>query len=130
MTVRDNDGSIVQFMYGEDGIDVMNTKYHDKFEFLEQNFNSLISQGKDIIKKVDDQSVIEYKHKTRKQAKALKKLNPEISNTEALHRSGDPIISKFHPLKYFGAISEKMSNGIDKYVKDQCIYRKLEGSKN
>lgn len=35
MTVRDNDGSIVQFMYGDDGIDVINTKYLDKFEFLE-----------------------------------------------------------------------------------------------
>jgi len=35
MTVRDNDGSVVQFMYGEDGIDVINTKYLDKFEFLE-----------------------------------------------------------------------------------------------
>ena len=35
MTVRENDGSIVQFMYGEDGIDVLNNKYLDKFEFLE-----------------------------------------------------------------------------------------------
>jgi DNA-directed RNA polymerase I subunit RPA1 len=43
MTVRDNDGSVVQFNYGDDGIDVINTKYLDKFEFLEQNFNSLIS---------------------------------------------------------------------------------------
>ena len=45
LTVRDNDGSIIQFMYGEDGIDVINTKYLDKFEFLESNFNSLISSG-------------------------------------------------------------------------------------
>lgn len=45
MTVRDNDGSVVQFVYGDDGIDVLNTKYLDKFEFLEQNFNSLISSG-------------------------------------------------------------------------------------
>ena len=45
MTVRDNDGSVVQFMYGDDGIDVINTKYLDKLEFLEQNFNSLITRG-------------------------------------------------------------------------------------
>jgi DNA-directed RNA polymerase I subunit RPA1 len=45
MTVRDNDGSVVQFMYGDDGIDVINTKYIDKFEFLESNFNSLITSG-------------------------------------------------------------------------------------
>lgn len=35
MTVRDNDGSIIQFLYGEDGIDVMNTKFLEKFNFLE-----------------------------------------------------------------------------------------------
>jgi len=43
MTVRDNDGSIVQFLYGEDSVDVMNTKYLDQFKFLEQNFTSLIT---------------------------------------------------------------------------------------
>jgi hypothetical protein len=32
-------------MYGDDGIDVINTKYLDKFEFLESNFNSLITSG-------------------------------------------------------------------------------------
>jgi hypothetical protein len=32
-------------MYGDDGIDVINSKYLDKFEFLESNFNSLITSG-------------------------------------------------------------------------------------
>ena len=31
LTVRDNDGSIVQFLYGDDSIDVMNSKYLDRF---------------------------------------------------------------------------------------------------
>jgi len=66
MTVRDNDGSVVQFVYGEDGVDVLNTKYLDKFEFLEQNFNSLISKGEDIMGKVDQDSVASYKKKTRR----------------------------------------------------------------
>lgn len=43
LTVRDNDGSIVQFLYGEDSIDVMNTKFLDRFSFLESNFSSLIT---------------------------------------------------------------------------------------
>ena len=38
MSVRDNDGSIVQFMYGDDGIDVMENKFLDKFKFLERNY--------------------------------------------------------------------------------------------
>jgi hypothetical protein len=35
MTVRDNDGSIIQFLYGDDSIDVINTKFLEKFNFLE-----------------------------------------------------------------------------------------------
>jgi len=38
MTVRDSDGSIMQFLYGDDSIDVMNTKYLDKLKFLENNY--------------------------------------------------------------------------------------------
>ena len=46
MTVRDNDGSIVQFMYGDDGIDVMETKYLDKFKFLERNYQAMSRKAK------------------------------------------------------------------------------------
>ncbi|KAL2622234.1 hypothetical protein R1flu_002439 [Riccia fluitans] len=47
-TVRDSDGSIVQFKYGEDGIDVLKTSYLTKFELLADN-QSLVSRklGKD-----------------------------------------------------------------------------------
>lgn len=33
-TVRDSDGSIVQFRYGEDGVDVTKTSHLLKFELL------------------------------------------------------------------------------------------------
>jgi DNA-directed RNA polymerase I subunit RPA1 len=49
LTVRDNDGSIVQFLYGEDGVDVMNTKYLDKFRFLERNQAIIMGKHKSII---------------------------------------------------------------------------------
>ena len=38
LTVRDNDGSIIQFLYGDDSVDVMQTKFLDKFKFLERNY--------------------------------------------------------------------------------------------
>ena len=55
MTVRDNDGSIVQFLYGDDGIDVVSSKFLDRFSFLEQNFTSLITNynSADIMSRVD-----------------------------------------------------------------------------
>lgn len=33
-TVRDVDGSIIQFCYGEDGVDVLKTSFLDKFKEL------------------------------------------------------------------------------------------------
>ncbi|WOK96802.1 DNA-directed RNA polymerase I subunit 1-like [Canna indica] len=36
-TVRDADGSVVQFIYGEDGIDVLNTSYISEFKMLSDN---------------------------------------------------------------------------------------------
>lgn len=84
MTVRDNDGSVVQFMYGDDGIDVINTKYLDKFEFLEQNFNSLITRGQDIIRKVDCKKVPEFKKTVKKQAKKQRQLNPKLTQSQAI----------------------------------------------
>ena len=33
-SVRDSDGSIIQFRYGEDGVDIMKTNYLTKFKVL------------------------------------------------------------------------------------------------
>ena len=105
-------------MYGDDGIDVINTKYLDKFEFLESNFNSLISSGQDIIKRVNTDAIPDHKKQTRRKAKALKQEEPSMSSKEALERSSDPVLNLYHPQKYFGSISEKMQNGLDKYSKE------------
>ena len=72
MSVRDNDGSVVQFMYGEDGIDVLNTKYLHKYNFLEQNFNSLIKSGSNILTKTDSTSIKNHRREAKKIAKGLK----------------------------------------------------------
>lgn len=42
-SVRDSDGSIIQFRYGEDGVDVMKTNYLTEFKVLAANHN-LLSQ--------------------------------------------------------------------------------------
>ena len=97
MTVRDNDGSVVQFLYGEDGVDVLNTKYLDKFEFLEQNFNSLVTTGSDIVRRTDSEAVKAHKKASKRVAKMLKKANPSMSSREALTQSSDPLLSLFHP---------------------------------
>ena len=119
MTVRDNDGSIVQFLYGDDGIDVMNSKYLDRFGFLEQNFTSLITNynSHDIMSRVDTDQAQAYKHADWKQMKQIKKENPQLSKNEIISAfRGDPVISKLHPLRYFGAISEKIDDQLKTYI--------------
>lgn len=37
LTVRDNDGSLIQCYYGEDGVDTTKMKYLEKFKFLSDN---------------------------------------------------------------------------------------------
>ena len=125
LTVRENDGSIVQFMYGEDGADVLNTKYLDKFEFLEQNFNSLVKAGSNILKKTDFETIPDHKKKTKRIAKQIKKANPTFSNREAIKASSDPAINLYHPLKYFGSIAEKTNFNLEKYMKEDCASVKL-----
>jgi DNA-directed RNA polymerase I subunit RPA1 len=68
MTVRDNDGSIVQFTYGDDGIDVMNTKFLDKFKFLERNHKICFQDSEKIYKSgaLDTETVEKAKLKTQK----------------------------------------------------------------
>src|SRR5271155_2472687 len=43
-TVRDSDGSLIQFLYGEDGLDVVKQKHLLDFDFSAQNWRSLISK--------------------------------------------------------------------------------------
>lgn len=40
LTVRDSDGSVIQFLYGEDGLDVPKTQFLQpkQFPFIEDNY--------------------------------------------------------------------------------------------
>jgi DNA-directed RNA polymerase I subunit RPA1 len=131
MTVRDNDGSIVQFTYGDDGVDTMNTKFLDKFKFLERNhkicfqkFDSLIKSGA-----LDTETVEKAKLRDAKSAKKLMKSDKKLSESQALQKVADPILSRFHPQRYFGAISERMETGVSAFTKNECTFvgREKEG---
>jgi len=65
------------------------------------------------MRKVDSETVPEHKKKARREAKTIRKQRPDVSNRQALELSSDPLVSMFHPQKYFGSISERASYGID-----------------
>lgn len=43
-SVRDSDGTMVQFLYGEDGLDITKQKHLKDFKFLAENYMSLVAQ--------------------------------------------------------------------------------------
>jgi DNA-directed RNA polymerase I subunit RPA1 len=59
--------------------------------------------------------------------KKYHKEHPTVSKAE-IYKSqrGDPVISKFHPLRYFGSISEKIDDQLKQYVENDSQYMKRE----
>jgi len=75
MTVRDNDGSIVQFMYGDDGVDVMENKFLDKFKFLERNHTTIFKNIDNLLSKgaVETDTIEQAKSKVKREVKRIMK---------------------------------------------------------
>lgn len=114
MTVRDHDGSIVQFRYGEDSIDVCASKYMDKFQFLEQNFQSIIANtNQEAFKAVEKKKAERLKKELRRLQKAVQqgKLEPRDVDEQF-----ENVLSQCNPLVNFGAISDKMEQELASYI--------------
>ncbi|XP_071313140.1 DNA-directed RNA polymerase I subunit RPA1 [Trachinotus anak] len=64
LTVRDSDGSVVQFLYGEDGLDIPKTQFLQprQFPFIEDNYEVIqTSQGLDkILARLDPQAASQH----------------------------------------------------------------------
>ncbi|KAF3898590.1 DNA-directed RNA polymerase I subunit [Trichophyton interdigitale] len=108
-SVRDtSDGSIVQFLYGEDGLDITKQKHLDSFSFLAQNYMSIVSQ----VNGVNDSSKIHSEEASNWSKAALKKIK-KTGQIEAK----DPALAHFPPGANYGSTSEKFSSALKKYLK-------------
>ena len=96
-SVRDSDGSMVQFLYGEDGLDVAKQQYITNFTFLSQNYMTMVNR----LSLKDDHG--------RLQSDEAKKLQKKIA--KALAKGGeskyDPVMSLLGPSRNLGSTSEK-----------------------
>lgn len=99
-TVRDSDMSILQFLYGEDSLDVTKSKHLEAFDFSVKNHNSLIDRFRpeDIAGKVLDEAESHMK-------KALKK-----------PKKYEPALSIYSPSRYIGSMSETYAKKLNEYV--------------
>ena len=119
LTVRDNDGSVIQFLYGDDSVDVMQTKFLDKFKFLENNYMDQSRKANRLLQSqaVEIEPIKDHKTYVKRQAKKLLKSGECESTEQAKFQVSDPIIGLFNPLRHFGAISEKLETSLKQFIK-------------
>ncbi|KAI8137047.1 hypothetical protein BJV82DRAFT_675210 [Fennellomyces sp. T-0311] len=100
-TVRDSDGSILQFHYGEDSLDVIKAKYLNEFSFSAHNFEILSQKynPKAALASLDTKQGEEYVKKSLKKPKKY-----------------DPPLSKFNPATHLGVVSEKFAMDMRQYI--------------
>ncbi|CAG8469432.1 8106_t:CDS:10, partial [Cetraspora pellucida] len=102
-TVRDSDGSVIQFHYGEDSLDITKQKHLYEFKFNTENHKALL-QKYDI-------------------AKAQKVLNTSCASiyakkTAKKPQKYDPVLSQYSPSTYLGCVSEKFHKALEKYTNE------------
>lgn len=104
MTVRDADGSVVQFLYGEDGADITKTKQLENFSFLSENYENMLHRLRS--DQLPEAFPEEYGYKARKHhTKAMKK-----------PAKYDPALSVYRPDTYFGSVSEGLTKRLDEFI--------------
>ena len=113
-TVRGSDGSVYQFHYGGDALDVTKQKHLYQFTFMAQNMKALIDRyrPRDAIDVLDDEQA-------RKYTKSILKASKDIKAGEALSkrdRMATPM-ELFSPARFLGSTSEKFAERLKDYIK-------------
>ncbi|KAJ2391933.1 hypothetical protein GGI05_002810, partial [Coemansia sp. RSA 2603] len=108
-TVRDSDGSVIQFQYGEDALDVLKCQHLTQFDFAATNYYAL----RDKFRPKEAAAVLEDEM-ARRYAKKLIGKHPEKYDPRKL--DGEPISSRFNPSRYLGAVSERFYVALEEYL--------------
>ncbi|KAI0143315.1 DNA-directed RNA polymerase I subunit RPA1 [Pestalotiopsis sp. NC0098] len=111
-SVRDSDGSIVQFLYGEDGLDITKQRYLHDFGFVLRNRASEVAQLS-IDERGWDQDIFASKDYAQKY---MKKALKESKTNDA--RARDPIMAEMNPNRNAFATSEKFYEKVTDYIKE------------
>ncbi|KAJ1874531.1 hypothetical protein LPJ55_001391 [Coemansia sp. RSA 990] len=123
-TVRDADGSVIQFQYGEDALDVLKSQHLMQFDFAAANYRAL----RDKFDPASVADILDYES-ARKYAKQILGKNEEYSPAAI---EGEPLSSRFNPSRYLGAVSEKFYVELEKYLKANpsgLLYKKKKHGK-
>ncbi|KAI5303238.1 hypothetical protein KEM55_000657, partial [Ascosphaera atra] len=103
-----SDGSMIQFLYGEDGLEITKQKHLKDFKFLAQNYESIVNQvdGAGELNRMHVGPADDY---NKKIVKKLKK-DPSLAS--------DPTISLYPPGANLGSTSESFAQALLQYEKN------------
>lgn len=104
-TVREADGSLVQFLYGEDGLDVAKQKHLQQFRFIVENRGSYFHQLSLSSTKTIELDAAEY---SKQSLKSLRK--------KGILNAIDPVLAHFSPSAYLGSTSEAFYRAMKDYA--------------
>ncbi|KAL2018047.1 hypothetical protein VTK56DRAFT_1313 [Thermocarpiscus australiensis] len=107
-SVRDSDGSVVQFLFGEDGIDISKQKYLNDFEFVLRNLESQLPQIR--YHEPGTQALFEHKDEVIKRMKSA-------IRSSGTRNALDPVASELDPSTFGFATSETFFSRLMEYVK-------------
>ncbi|PGH11033.1 hypothetical protein AJ80_07309 [Polytolypa hystricis UAMH7299] len=104
-----SDGSLVQFIYGEDGLDITKQKHLTEFKFLAQNFHSIVSQvnGSQEFEKLKGSEAAEWTKNAMKKVRKTGKFD-----------AVDPALAHFPPAAHLGSTSESFAEALKTYQND------------
>ncbi|KAI9370808.1 hypothetical protein BJX61DRAFT_513951 [Aspergillus egyptiacus] len=109
-----SDGSIVQFLYGEDGLDITKQVHLKNFDFLVSNYVSIKQQvnAKRDQHNLEKEAVVDW-HK-----EAMKKVR-KTGKVDAM----DPVLALYPPGGNLGSTSESFSQALKKYEENTKLLR-------
>jgi DNA-directed RNA polymerase I subunit RPA1 len=126
-TVRDADGSIYAFMYGDDGLDNNYTKYMPQLDFYANNFKALCARYSEGLTKQESTNVPSAERTVRGRTdRAVKKARRALLKARRKGKAlPDPIISLLNPNYHIGSVAESFADALDDY----CSSNKFEKSR-
>ncbi|OQD78344.1 hypothetical protein PENDEC_c001G02119 [Penicillium decumbens] len=106
-SVRESsDGSIVQFLYGEDGLDITKQVHLKDFGFLAENYISISKQvSAELFHNLAKEDVTEWHKDAMKKVRKTGNLNAK-----------DPVLARYPPGGNLGSTSESFAQDLKKYT--------------
>jgi DNA-directed RNA polymerase I subunit RPA1 len=129
-TVRDSDGSLIQFLYGEDGLDVAKQRHLNQYKFCAQNMASLLRRATEDYTNADIAPTLGYLATALSyEAKAgnrVKKALKKYHKKKDLGAS-EVTMSELNPTRFLGSVSERFWESREEYIEknpDQILNKK------